>query len=125
MNPRRPGSFDSAPPLGPFASLESAFTVTLLPSIRLFWRLSGTLPHAQRAASAPNACPSGVFTMTRVPVNLRVADRRRRAIGQEDAAGERVLIVRRAVLLGVGARQRVRDVHVARQGTASKIQLPS
>jgi hypothetical protein len=64
-----------APPLGPFASLERAFTVTLLPSIRLFWRLSATLPHAQRAASAPNACPSGVFTMTDFPSSseLRIA----------------------------------------------------
>ena len=51
-------------PLGPLASLDRAVTVRRLPSIRLLWTVSGTLPQAQSAASAPKACPSGVFTRT-------------------------------------------------------------
>jgi hypothetical protein len=60
-------SASTAPPLGPFASLDSACTLTLLPSILLFWMVSGASPQAHTAASAPKACPSGVFTWTEFP----------------------------------------------------------
>ena len=61
---------NAAGPLGPLASLEKASTVTVFASIRVFWSVSGTLPQAHSAASAPNACPAGVSISTALPLRV-------------------------------------------------------